>query len=107
LSSKILKISGELLYLASAYSNNEASYSEGRFREKRHDRLSRNLLSEHNSVLREPVHIDNARARGVWKLSRDDISFAFLPIVADLGINSTLTKYLSEYGRESKKIGTI
>jgi len=33
--------------------------------------------------------------------------FAFLPIVADLGINSTLTKYLSEYGRESKKIGTI
>ncbi len=27
--------------------------------------------------------------------------------MADLGINSTLTKYLSEYGRESKKIGTI
>ena len=29
--------------------------------------------------------------------------FAFLPIIADFGINSSLTKYISEFGRDCKK----
>jgi len=29
--------------------------------------------------------------------------FAFLPIIADLGINTTLTKYIADFGRNSKK----
>jgi len=30
--------------------------------------------------------------------------FAFLPIIADLGINSSLTKYIAEFGEKSKKV---
>ena len=29
--------------------------------------------------------------------------FAFLPVIADLGINSTLTKYISEFGKDCSK----
>jgi O-antigen/teichoic acid export membrane protein len=33
--------------------------------------------------------------------------FAFLPLIADLGINSTLTKYIAEFGRDSTKTGRL
>ena len=29
--------------------------------------------------------------------------FAFLPVIADIGINTTLTKYIADFGKNSKK----